>query len=505
MITALGIPALGVVGFIGALMIESFQRPRALPPSRRQTAAVVTHAGVWTALFSLLVIVLARPVFALGIGWALWFALVMVNNAKERVLREPFLFDDYDYFLDAVRHPRLFLPFLGGAKGVAIIVVSIGVVVAGWWLEPAWARSVDAITVATGLFAAGAVVVGLSARRGAAELTFRPGIDHRRYGLIAHLAFQAAARQACPEPSMPWRRRRLSPSPKPGLPNVVAVQSESFFDPRYRLPGIRPDVLTHFDRLAREGLSGKLDVPAFGANTIRSEFAFLSGVAGGELGHRQFSPYRFVQSGFLDATLASAFREAGYRTVCVHPYHGGFYRREQVMPLLGFDEFVDISHFAHARGESPYVDDEALADWVIGRLGKSDQPVFVFVITMENHGPLHLETPRPGESEDYFVRGQASTDPDATIYLRHLANADRMLGRLAAALKGDERPGALCWFGDHPPILPAVYARHGYPGRSTDYLVWRTEPGLSRPPARRSLHELGATLIDAIGWTATER
>jgi hypothetical protein len=65
----------------------------------------VTHPATWALLFSLLVIALGRPAFALGIGWALWFALVMVNNAKERALKEPFLFDDDDYFLDANRHP----------------------------------------------------------------------------------------------------------------------------------------------------------------------------------------------------------------------------------------------------------------------------------------------------------------------------------------------------------------------------------------------------------------
>nr|WP_284047455.1 LTA synthase family protein [Guyparkeria hydrothermalis] len=304
---------------------------------------------------------------------------------------------------------------------------------------------------------------------------------------------------------MPWRRGRPSPAPDQRVPDVVAVQSESFFDPRQRFPGVRPEVLTHFDRLAREGVSGKLDVPAFGANTVRSEFAFLSGVPEAQLGHRQFSPYRFVQPGFLDVTLASVFREAGYRTVCVHPYHGGFYRRNQVMPLLGFDEFVDITPFADARGDGPYVDDDALADWIIEQLGDSDRPLFVFAITMENHGPLHLETPRPGEADDYFLHGQASDDPDATIYLRHLVNADRMLGRLAAALKDGDRPGALCWFGDHPPILPQVYSRHGYPGRSTDYLVWRTEPALAAAAVRRPLHQLGATLIDAIGWQTDER
>lgn len=304
---------------------------------------------------------------------------------------------------------------------------------------------------------------------------------------------------------MPWRNARLSVPDGQDLPHIVAVQSESFFDPRKRLPGIRPEVLSTFDRLAHEGAAGTLEVPAFGANTVRSEFAFLSGVAGKQLGHRQFSPYRFVQPGFLDATLASALREAGYRTICVHPYHSSFYRRHEVMPWLGFDEFIDISAFERNRSEGPYVSDEVVTDWVIERLQASNEPLFVFVVTMENHGPLHLEKPLSGEAGQYLTEGGSTEGDDLIIYLRHLVNADRMMARLAATLKGERRSGALCWFGDHPPILPATYARHGYPGRLTDYLVWRTEPGPTLPAHRRPVHDLGGALVSALGWETVTR
>lgn len=505
MLAAIGVVTLLALGLVGASVIESCQRPRALPPARRSVASNLTHGAAWTVLFSLLVLLLGRPVFALAIGWALWFTLVMVNNAKAQALKEPFVFDDYDYFVDAIRHPRLFLPFLGAVKGLAIAVVATAVLVGGWVIEPAWARGAGGVIVACGFLVSGLVALGVFARRGAPLLTFRPAIDHRRHGMIAHLAFQAAARRPDPEPAMPWREARLSIPAGRDLPHVVAVQSESFFDPRTRLPGVRPAVLSNFDRLARDGVAGRLFVPAFGANTVRSEFAFLSGVPNERLGYRRFSPYRFVRPGHLDATFVKFLREAGYRTVCVHPYHGGFYRRDRVMSWLGFDEFVDISAFRDAQGDGPYVSDEALADKVIERLQAADRPLFVFVITMENHGPLHPESPFPDEASDYFMSGKGQ-DPDAIIYLRHLSNADRMMGRLTAALEKEERPGALCWFGDHPPILPSAYRTHGHPGRSTDYLLWRTEPmeGHRPPGGPLALHGLGESLITLLGWSVSK-
>ena len=45
--------------------------------------------------------------------------LVLVNNAKFTALSESFVFQDYEYFTDAIRHPRLYIPFLGWWKFMA--------------------------------------------------------------------------------------------------------------------------------------------------------------------------------------------------------------------------------------------------------------------------------------------------------------------------------------------------------------------------------------------------
>jgi len=57
-------------------------------------------------------------------------------------------------------------------------------------------------------------------------------------------------------------------------------------------------------------------------------------------------------------------------------------------------------------------------------------------------------------------------------YVRHLRNADAMFGMLRSALQERSRPGMLCIFGDHIPIMPEVYRRLGEPDGTTDYLVW---------------------------------
>ena len=47
--------------------------------------------------------------------------------------------------------------------------------------------------------------------------------------------------------------------------------------------------------------------------------------------------------------------------------------------------------FGIADRYGPYVSDAAVAEMVASLLEKSTETLFIFVITMENHGPLHYE------------------------------------------------------------------------------------------------------------------
>jgi hypothetical protein len=61
------------------------------------------------------------------------------------------------------------------------------------------------------------------------------------------------------------------------------------------------------------------------------------------------------------------------------------------------------------------------------------------------------------------------------VYLDHLLHADCMLGQLMDSLAVSDRPGSLCWYGDHVPIMPEVYAKWGEPSGDTPWLIWDTD------------------------------
>jgi phosphoglycerol transferase MdoB-like AlkP superfamily enzyme len=260
-------------------------------------------------------------------------------------------------------------------------------------------------------------------------------------------------------------------------PDLVVIQSESFFDIRRIYPElIREEILGNFDVLKSQAVShGRLNVAAWGANTVRTEFSFLSGMAGNELKVHQYNPYRkLVTNGF--PTLASYVKSLGYRTICIHPYHRSFYGRDKALPLLGFEEFIGIEAFDEAKRDGAYVGDRALADYVIKLLGQeSVAPLYVHVITMENHGPLHWESVDQHDAAA-VLKGPIPDDcRDIVAYARHLNNADAMFDAIRRELMIHSRPSALCIYGDHVPIMPRVYTQLGEVDGLTDYVLWRSD------------------------------
>ena len=284
------------------------------------------------------------------------------------------------------------------------------------------------------------------------------------------------------------------------LPHLVAVQSESFFDARALFSGISSDVLASFDRLKKTAMHhGKLTVPAWGANTVRTEFSFLSGIDEKALGVHRFNPFSAVTSGWDVASLAAFLKRLGYYTICIHPYPASFYLRHRVYPKLGFDEFLDIRHFDKAQTAGPYISDLAVTQKIIHIIKNKTAPVFVFAITMENHGPLHLEKIEETELDLLYHAKPPAYHHDLSVYLRHLRNADQMIATLADTLSKMDYPASLCWFGDHVPIMPSVYKALGEPNGVTDYIIWSNQSVQpSQNPAPMPSFSLGIKWLKAM-------
>lgn len=492
-----------LIGLCGSYGLEGLLRPGAVAFWKRPAATHCLHAGLWLLIFAGLLLAVQRPWFAMAVAWALTLLVVLVSNAKYHSLREPFIFQDFEYFSDAIKHPRLYLPFLGWGNALLAVAAFVVALFLGLSLETSLLA-----TLGIGGLASYCLAMALAAgcllwlgNKAALAVDFQPESDLWRLGLAASLWRYGEAELKVERKAGLFDKLLDQPAQLQARPNLVVVQSESFFDARDAFPGINPQVLANFDQAKADSVCfGKLDVPAWGANTVRSEFAFLSGMNLPELGVHAFNPYRKWAQRPL-ATLASYLKGLGYRTVCVHPYPASFYARDKVYPLLGFDEFIDIRQFGGVEKTGPYIGDVQVAEKV-GQLlqANSSQPLFIFVITMENHGPLHLEKVKPAEIADLHTQPPASGCDDLTIYLRHLRNADRMCRLLQEQLAALPGQHGLCWYGDHVPIMAEVYKTLGAPQGQTDYLLWKS--GDFSGEAQRkdvAVQDLAAMLLTEFG------
>ncbi|MFX1766419.1 LTA synthase family protein [Paraburkholderia sp. A1RI-2L] len=493
--------------YLIALTASSFADAGARPGAnafwRRSLRAKLLHVSVVTLLFCIALVASVRPAFSAFVVFACVAGLVIIGNAKYEALREPLVFTDLSLFSQLFRHPRLYLPFLSAGEVVAILL-GAGVFATAFLIDPplthlhyAWLACVIAVAL-------GACVV-LPPRL---PLTLDAALDQVMHGFVA--VFVAYFLNGMRTRTFRALQEALDTSgfARTGAPahrpDILVIQSESFFDARRLDSSIRTSILEQFDRARAEAwLHGELDVPAWGANTMRSEFALLTGLDQSKLGYARFYPYAFVRRAC--ASLASWFKGSGYRTLAIHPYHANFFGRDRAFRHFGFEHFVDIDAFASARRAGAYVADEAVADKVIDTLEASTDPVFIFAVTMENHGPLHLEPVEPGEGAAYHALGDAPELHDLTAYLRHLVNADAMIGRLLTYLRTRERDTVVCFYGDHVPAMSRAYRHIGRLPHRSDFFIWTNYSATSPRSSKLRIDELGRALIGAMDSERTTR
>ncbi|MEH6472456.1 MAG: LTA synthase family protein [Halopseudomonas sp.] len=479
---SVGLPLL--LGLIASIAAEQGLTPQPQKLWLRSLKSTCLHVGSWLLLFCLLLALTQRPWFTMAAVLGLQIFLVVVNNVKFDSLKEPFLFQDFEYFWDMIKHPRLYIPFFGFWRTLLSSLGAIAVITLGLTLEPSliqsislglfWSLNGTLLLIATVLLLFGLTIPSLD--------HFDPDHDFDQLGQVAF--FWLYGRALMRSPSIDSQASPFlspaSPNNAETLPHLIAVQSESFFDPRRLSPLIKDELLENYDRVVSQSLShGRLEVPAWGANTVRTECSFLTGLAPAALGIHAFNPYRYLAKNNVP-NLASHMREKGYRTICIHPYLANFYLRDKVFPKLGFDQFIDIKDFSEDQKEGQYTGDAAVADKISELIETASRqpeskPLFIFVITMENHGPLHLEKPDPATVEQFCQQPLPPGCDDLAVYLGHIRNADRMIDQLTSVLSQASREGVLCWYGDHLPIMPTVYRSMAEVDGRTEYLIWRSD------------------------------
>lgn len=243
-------------------------------------------------------------------------------------------------------------------------------------------------------------------------------------------------------------------------PDVVVIQSESFFNPDIlKQVGDTSQLLPNLHLAVKEGVAGTMAVPTFGGGTLRTEFEVLTGIPLASYPKIQF-PYLQISRENIPGAVQS-FNASGYRTIAVHGNSGDFWNRRSAYRSMGFKEFISAHEFSGASyRDGWYLSDHSMTDQIIGALDKSVEPKFIFAVSIEAHGPF-----RQSPTVHREIRNAIEVPPGLTgdakeeylNYAYHISNADQELGRLWKHLKHNGRPYVLVFYGDHLPGFEYVY------------------------------------------------
>jgi len=265
--------------------------------------------------------------------------------------------------------------------------------------------------------------------------------------------------------------------------NVVMVLSESFSDPE-ALAGVHlaEDPIPFTRRLMASTTSGAMLARGYGGGTANMEFEALTGMSMSQFPPQVQVPYNALVPRYDSFPSAVQwFEQRGYRSVAIHPFTTEMYRRRDVYRTFGFDDFVydRRMHDQSRLGHDGYICDAAAFGEVQRQIEAANDPLFVNLVSMQNHMPYPDRYDDPIEATD--DDGEPLTELGQ--YARGLAYTDHAVSRLVRNLRRSEEKTVVVFYGDH---LPGLYPDSVFEANSTralhetPFFVWSNFPGAVR-------------------------
>lgn len=239
-------------------------------------------------------------------------------------------------------------------------------------------------------------------------------------------------------------------------PNIVMIMSEAHWDARQLGKSIPQNITPTLDRYQ----ASQLLSPAFGGGTANVEFEVLTSL-NIYLNHNELMYVSKLKRPTY--SLATYLNSLGYDTTAMHNSGKFFYNRNTVYQNLGFNRFTSLENMTSAQDRAKYINqagwatDDLLYQSIRTQLKHTEQPQFIYAITVENH--FNYNDDRYGK--DHFnIEQQGLSDTSKrqlNTYLTGLQRADQHVEKLLQDLKQLERPTIVIFFGDHLPNLGQVY------------------------------------------------
>lgn len=267
--------------------------------------------------------------------------------------------------------------------------------------------------------------------------------------------------------------------------------------------------------LEERSISGRLLTNIFAGGTVDTEWGYLTGYST----HEEFrSPVN---------TYVRYFKSQGYDALYRHPGYSWFYNRSNVNEYLGFDEcvfndtgFGDLISISDAL----YHSDKVLVDYLLNDIDSrtaEDDPLFLFSVSYQNHGPYPSET----YWEEYVTPEMTGWSMESCCvinnYLAGIRSTVNEMCRMTEELEKRDEPVVFVFFGDHKPWMGngnSVYTEMGinmdvstldgfYNYYATPYVIYANQAArdllgndFAEPGGDFSPCFLMAKVFDECGW-----
>ena len=289
--------------------------------------------------------------------------------------------------------------------------------------------------------------------------------------------------------------------------NIVTILDESFFDPAeisdyypikknpdltknsMNVP-VTDDVIPTIRKLIETSATsknhkvGKMHSIDYGGGTANIEFEVDTAM----------STFFVSTTPFVDLiprtnvvpSIASFAKSAGYKTLAVHPFNGGMYKRNISLKKIGYDEFIDESAFTFTEKDDTrsYINDRSSYKEVLKKLNENEEKTLVSLITMQNHAGydegystksyILEDAPKAGEDMSEFSDYEKN---QVETYLESLHNSDYYLSEFLDELSKMDEKTVVLFYGDHSPgvfgrVNSAKEAKISDLSYYTPYFVW---------------------------------
>lgn len=298
-------------------------------------------------------------------------------------------------------------------------------------------------------------------------------------------------------------------------PNILVIMNESFTDLSVLGDFNTSEPVTPFmDSMEENTIKGTVFSSVYGGNTANSEYEFLTGDSMIAYPNGAVAYQTYLKGKTRISSLIRTLNKSGYETVSFHPNKPTNWNRVSIYKALRFRKslWVDsVENPVNLRNHLSDVSDFETVKKLFDE--KGDKPLFLFNITMQNHGGYLVQ---PFDNEIKVTTEKGDDYPKTEQYLTVIKQTDAAMKDLIEYFENYDEPTLILFYGDHHPKIDSNFIEDLLGGSmdnlgiedlqklyQTPFFIWANYDIEEKTGEKLSINYLSSYLCDVAGLPKT--